>query len=256
MAIRAGQARPTAGLAHGYVQANVAIVPGEHAGAFTRYCEANARACPLLARGEPGDPALPALGEDIDIRTDLPRYWVYRDGVFAEEVSDIGALWRRDFVTFAIGCSFTFETALRDAGVPLRHVAQGRNVAMFRTSRETVPAGPFGGNLVVSMRPFAPEDAARASAISARFPAMHGAPLHRGDPSALGIADLGKPDYGEPVAVLPGEIPLFWACGVTSQVALQSARLPLFIAHAPGCMLITDKTHASYQHQEGVPDHA
>ena len=245
-AIRAGDVTGnTAGLAHGYVQGNVAIVPSDAADDFARYCAANSRACPVLAIGRPGDPALPGLGEDIDIRTDLPRYFIYRDGELAEETQDITRLWRQDFVTFVIGCSFTFEHALRDAGVPLRHVEQKRNVAMYRTSRPTEPIGPFGGALVVSMRPFSPADADRATAISARFPTMHGAPIHRGDPAALGIADLSKPDYGEAVPIHDGDVPLFWACGVTSQVALQSARLPLFIAHAPGCMLITDLTHES-----------
>ena len=245
-AIRAGAiAGNTAGLARGYVQGNVAIVPSAVAEDFARYCAANARACPVLAIGRAGAPGLPELGEDIDIRTDLPRYFVYRDGELAEETLDITALWRSDFVTFAIGCSFTFEHALIDAGVPLRHVAQQRNVAMYRTNRPTEAVGPFGGALVVSMRPFSPADADRATAISARFPTMHGAPIHRGDPGALGIADLATPDYGESVPSLPGDVPLFWACGVTSQVALQSARLPLFIAHAPGCMLITDVTNES-----------
>jgi uncharacterized protein YcsI (UPF0317 family) len=236
---------PTAGLARGYVQGNVAIVPSDAADDFARYCAANARACPVLAIGRAGAPGLPELGEGIDIRTDLPRYFVYRDGELAEETREITTLWRQDFVTFVIGCSFTFEHALQAAGLPLRHVEQQRNVAMYRTNRLTQAVGPFGGALVVSMRPFSPADADRAAEISGRFPRMHGAPIHRGDHSALGVADLSRPDYGEAVAVNSGEVPLFWACGVTSQVALQSARLPLFIAHAPGCMLITDLTHES-----------
>jgi uncharacterized protein YcsI (UPF0317 family) len=245
-AIRAGAINAnTAGLAHGYVQGNVAIVPSAVADDFARYCAANVRACPVLAIGRAGAPGLPELGEDIDIRTDLPRYFVYRDGELAEETHEIVSLWRSDFVTFVIGCSFTFEHALIEAGVPVRHVEQQRNIAMYRTDRQTSAAGPFGGALVVSMRPFSPADADRAAEISGRFPTMHGAPIHRGDPAALGIADLSRPDYGEAVAVNAGEVPLFWACGVTSQVALQSARLPLFIAHAPGCMLITDLTHES-----------
>jgi uncharacterized protein YcsI (UPF0317 family) len=245
-AIRAGAVTgPTAGLARGYVQGNVAIVPSDAADDFARYCAANSRACPVLAIGRAGAPGLPELGEDIDIRTDLPRYFVYRDGELAEETHEITTLWRQDFVTFVIGCSFTFEHALIDSGVPLRHVEQQRNVAMYRTNRPTETVGPFGGALVVSMRPFSPADADRAAEISGRFPTMHGAPIHRGDPAALGIADLSRPDYGEAVAVNADEVPVFWACGVTSQVALQSARLPLFIAHAPGCMLITDLTHES-----------
>ncbi len=233
----------TSGRAGGHVQGNVAIVPGAWAADFELYCRRNPQACPLLAVSLPGDPHLPALGADLDIRTDLPRYRVYRDGALARERTSIMDLWRDDFVTFVIGCSFTFERALIAGGIPLRHVAEGRNVAMYRTSVPTVPAGPFGGPLVVSMRPVRAEDAARAAEITGRFPDMHGRPVHTGDPAALGIADLSAPDYGDPVAVLPGEVPVFWACGVTSQAALEGARLPLFLAHAPGCMLVTDLLH-------------
>jgi uncharacterized protein YcsI (UPF0317 family) len=243
-AIRAGAiVGNTAGMAPGFAQANIAIVPAAVAGDFARFCAANPRACPLLAQGAPGDPGLPTLGRAIDIRTDLPRYRIFRHGELVAEASDILDLWRDDFVTFAIGCSFTFEHALLAEGVPLRHVAQGRNVAMYRTDRDSAPCGPFGGKLVVSMRPFAAADVDRATRISGRFPRMHGAPIHAGDPAALGIADLARPEYGEAVDVGADEVPLFWACGVTSQAALQSARLPLFIAHAPGCMLVTDLPH-------------
>ena len=191
----------------------------------------------------PSAPALPALGAGIDMRHDLPGYRVFRDGVLTEELTDVASLWRDDLVTCAIGCSFTFEAALIAAGIPLRHVAQGRNVAMYRTNRRTAQAGPFGGALVVSMRPLRAAEVDRAAEITARFPDMHGAPVHRGDPAGLGIADLMRPDYGEAVAVEAGETPVFWACGVTSQVAVETARLPFFIAHAPGKMLITDQRH-------------
>ena len=242
-AIRAGTVTgTTAGLAPGHVQANIVILPAAQADMFAAFCRANHRSCPLLATSEPGNPGLPALGSDIDLRYDLPGYRVFRDGV-AAEVTDIAALWRDDLVTCAIGCSFTFEAALISAGIPLRHVAENRNVAMYRTSRGTVPVGPFGGPLVVSMRPLRPADADHAASITARFPDMHGAPVHRGCPDALGIADLGQPDYGEAVRIEPGEEPVFWACGVTSQVAVENARLPFFIAHAPGKMLITDRLH-------------
>lgn len=242
-AIRAGAfTGPTAGLAPGHVQANILILPAENAGDFIAFCRANARACPLLATAAPGDPALRALGADIDIRHDLPRYRVFRDGL-ARETTDIAALWRADLVTCAIGCSFTFEAALIAAGIPLRHVTERRNVAMYRTDRATVPVGRFAGKLVVSMRPIRAAEADRAAAITARFPDMHGAPIHRGDPAALGIADLAAPDHGDPIAIAADEIPMFWACGVTSQEAAEAARLPFFIAHAPGRMLITDRTH-------------
>ena len=242
--IRAGRhLGHTSGQADGYVQGNVAIVPSAQAPAFEVYCRANAQACPLLAVSRPGDPSLPSLGEDIDIRTDLPRYRVYRDGAVAGEVSDILDLWRDDFVTFVIGCSFTFERALIAGGIPLRHVAERRNVAMYRTNVPTVASGPFGGPLVVSMRPVRAADVPRAAEITGRFPDMHGRPVHAGDPATLGITDLSRPDYGDAVTVLPGEVPVFWACGVTSQAALEGAGLPLFLAHAPGCMLITDLRH-------------
>jgi uncharacterized protein YcsI (UPF0317 family) len=229
----------TAGLAPGHVQANIAILPAAEAMDFAAYCRANAQACPLLAISQPGDPRLPTLGAAIDIRHDLPRYRIYRNGVPAE-ATDIASLWRDDLVTMAIGCSFTFDDALIAQGIVPRHVAAGRFVSMYRTARPTIAVGRFHGPLVVSMRPFPAAIADRAAAISACYPLMHGAPVHRGDPAALGIADLARPDYGEAVTIEADEEPLFWACGVTSQVALQTAGLPFFIAHAPGCMLITD----------------
>ena len=166
----------TSGRGDGFIQGNVAIVPGAQAAAFEAFCRANPQPCPLLAVGRPGDPTLPTLGRDIDIRTDLPRYRVYRDGAMAAEPTTIAALWRDDLVTFVLGCSFTFERALIRAGIPLRHVQQGRNVAMYRTTIETTAAGPFGGPMVVSMRPVCAADAARAADITARFPEQHGRP--------------------------------------------------------------------------------
>jgi uncharacterized protein YcsI (UPF0317 family) len=240
-AIRAGRIDGhTSGLAGRYVQGNVVILPATWAGEFRDYCEANPQACPLLAVSPPGDPALPTLGEGMDIRHDVPRYRVWRHGELVAEPTDIAALWRDDLVTFVIGCSFSFEQALLDGGVPLRHVSQGRNVAMYRSNRLTVPAGRFAGPLVVSMRPLKPADAERAARITARYPRVHGAPVHIGDPAALGLADLGRPDYGDPVEVRDDEVPVFWACGVTPQAALAAARPEFCITHAPGAMLITD----------------
>jgi uncharacterized protein YcsI (UPF0317 family) len=230
----------TSGLAGRHVQGNVVILPAAWAGEFRDYCEANRQACPLLAVSRPGDPALPTLGQGIDIRHDVPRYRVWHGGELVSEPTDIAALWRDDLVTFVIGCSFSFEQALLDEGVPLRHVAQGLNVAMYRSNRATVPAGRFAGPLVVSMRPLKPADAERAARITGRYPRVHGAPVHIGDPAALGIADLGQPDYGDAVEVLAGEVPVFWACGVTPQAALAAARPGFCITHAPGAMLITD----------------
>ena len=230
----------TAGMAPGHVQGNLAILPKAQADDFLRFCQRNPKPCPLLAVSEPGDPALPTLGDDIDIRSDLPRYRVWRDGVLVDEVQDIGALWRDDLVSFVIGCSFSFEEALLEAGVPLRHVAEGRNVAMYRTNLPTVPAGIFQGPLVVSMRPMKAADAIRAVQVTSRFPQVHGAPVHIGRPDLIGIADLGAPDFGEPVAVMDDELPVFWACGVTPQSVVAATRPPFCITHAPGHMLVTD----------------
>ena len=230
----------TSGLADRHVQGNLVILPQDEAAHFLRFCQRNPKPCPVLAVGEPGDPRLPALGTDIDIRTDVPRYRVWRDGKLAEQPTDIGALWRDDLVSFVLGCSFSFEQALLDEGIALRHVQQGRNVAMFRTSRATEAAGPFSGPLVVTMRPLSAAAAIRAVQITSRFPAVHGAPVHLGDPAQIGIDDLSRPDYGDAVEVLDDESPVFWACGVTPQAALENARLPLAITHAPGCMLVTD----------------
>lgn len=240
-AFRAGR-RPahTVGLAPGCVQANVVILERSLADDFLRYCLRNPKPCPVLAVSEPGDPRLPSLGHDLDIRTDVPRYRVWRHGELVDEPTDITSLWRDDLVAFALGCSFSFEQALLEAGVPLRHVAEGRNVAMFRTSIETVPSGPFRGPLVVSMRPLRVADAIRAVQITSRFPAVHGAPVHLGDPGLIGIRELARPDWGDAVAVMPDELPVFWACGVTPQAALAAARPALAITHAPGSMLITD----------------
>lgn len=230
----------TSGTAPSYVQANLAILPAALAGDFLRFCQRNPKPCPLLAVGEPGDPRLPALAEDLDIRSDVPAYRIWRKGELVEEVGDIGAYWRDDLVSFAIGCSFSFEQALIDAGIPLRHVQEGRNVAMYRSRIQTVPAGVFRGPMVVSMRPMSAMHAIRAIQVTSRLPAVHGAPVHLGDPALIGIADLQRPDFGDPVAVLPGELPVFWACGVTPQAAIMEAKPEFCITHAPGKMLVTD----------------
>ena len=230
----------TSGVADELVQGNLVILPEALAADFRRYCELNPRPCPLLAVGRAGDPLLPELGADIDVRTDLPRYRVWRGGALAAEPTDIRELWRDDLVAFVIGCSFSFEWALRREGVPLRHVELGRNVAMYRTNVATTPAGPFHGAMVMSMRPLRAADAARAVEITGRFPAVHGAPMHIGDPSLIGIADLSAPDYGDAVEVRPDEVPVFWACGVTPLAAIAAARPDFCITHAPGAMLITD----------------
>ncbi|MBI2276783.1 MAG: putative hydro-lyase [Dechloromonas sp.] len=241
LAIREGRwTGHTSGTAPHFVQGNVVILPAALANDFLRFCQRNPKPCPLLAVSEPGDPRLPRLGEDLDIRTDVPLYRVWRRGELVEEVSDIRALWRDDLVSFVIGCSFSFEQPLIDAGIPLRHIAQGKNVAMFRTTIQTVPAGPFRGPMVVSMRPMSPANAIRAVQVTARVPAVHGAPVHLGDPALIGIADLAKPDFGDPVDVLPGELAVYWACGVTPQAVVMEAKPDFCITHAPGAMLVTD----------------
>jgi uncharacterized protein YcsI (UPF0317 family) len=240
-AIRSGRwRRHTSGLTPAYVQGNLAILPQALASDFMRFCQSNPKPCPLLAVGQPGNPQLPTLGRDIDIRTDVPAYRVYREGVLVDEVPDLKRLWQGDLVAFVLGCSFSFEHGLIDAGIPLRHVAEGKNVAMYQTNIQTVPAGPFHGPMVVSMRPMKAADAIRAVQITARVPKVHGAPVHIGDPSLIGIADIARPDFGDAVRIAPDELPVFWACGVTPQAVVMAARPALCITHSPGCMLITD----------------
>jgi uncharacterized protein YcsI (UPF0317 family) len=245
--VRAGAfAGLTVGRAPGFVQANLAVLPAEHARDFVAYCAANAAACPVLGVGKAGDPSLPELG-DIDVRTDCPSYWVHRDGRHVATAPDIRNLWRDDLVSVAIGCWFSMEEALLRAGVRLRHLEEGIQGPLMRTRRATVPVGPFGGPLVVSMRPFASDQVGTVTAVTARFPRVHGAPIHAGDPAALGLSDFDHPDFGEPMRVLPGEVPLFWGCGLTALVALADARLPFFVTHAPGCMLVTDRRNSELE---------
>jgi uncharacterized protein YcsI (UPF0317 family) len=235
---------PTAGLAPGNVQANLVVLPQVLAHDFLRFAQANPKPCPVLAVSEPGDPRLPGLGENLDIRTDLPRYRVWRHGELLEEPAEVSHIWRDDLVSFALGCSFSFEQALVEDGIELRHMTCGSNVPMYRTNILCKPAGPFRGPLVVSMRPLKPADAIRAIQITSRFPSVHGAPVHIGLPEAIGIADLTKPDYGDPVPVKSDELPVFWACGVTPQAVIAQVRPEFCITHAPGSMLITDLLNA------------
>ena len=230
----------TSGGAPSHVQGNVVILPEKYANDFLRFCQRNPKPCPLLAVSDPGDPLLPALGKDIDIRTDVPKYRVWREGELSNEPADIRDLWRSDLVTFVIGCSFSFEEALVAAEIPLRHMQQNRNVSMFRTSLPTQAAGVFQGPLVVSMRPMRPHHAIQAIQITSRFPAVHGAPVHVGLPHLIGISDISQPDYGDPVEVMDDELAVFWACGVTPQAAIRQARPDFCITHAPGSMLVTD----------------
>lgn len=240
-AIRAGEWRGhTAGLATGYAQANLVVLPRELAYDFLLFCQRNPKPCPLLDVTDTGSPVPRLVAPDADLRTDLPRYRVYRHGELAEERDEIGDLWRDDLVGFLLGCSFTFDGPLLEAGVPVRHLACGRNVPMYRTNRPCVPAGAFGGPLVVSLRAMPAADVARAVQVTSRFPAVHGAPVQIGDPAGLGIRDLSQPDWGDPPLLEPGDVPVFWACGVTPQAVAMEARPPLMITHAPGHMFVTD----------------
>jgi uncharacterized protein YcsI (UPF0317 family) len=231
---------PTAGLARGFTQANLVILPQALAMDFLLFCQRNPKPCPVLAVTEPGQVCPGAIAHDADLRTDLPKYRVWQDGQLVDEPTEISRYWQDDFVSFLIGCSFTFEDALLRAGVPVRHVELQRNVPMYRTNIECVPAGIFRGPLVVSMRPMKPADAIRAVQITSRFPSVHGAPVHLGLPEQIGIRDLSQPDFGESVPIHEDELPVFWACGVTPQSAIMTARPPLVITHSPGCMFVTD----------------
>ena len=248
--IRAGEhVGPTSGLAPGFAQANLVVLPADDALDFLRFCVRNPKPCPLLEVTDTGSPHPATLATEADLRTDVPRYRVFRGGELVDEPTDLARYWRDDLVAFLLGCSFTFEWALAAAGLPLAHQAQGVNVPMYVTNRRCVPAGPFEGPLVVSMRPFGPSDVRRAVEVSARFPAMHGGPVHVGDPTALGVADLDAPDFGDPVRIGPDEVPVFWACGVTPQAVALEARPTLAIFHAPGHMFITDLPHSDFDCQ-------
>ncbi|MGQ4810375.1 putative hydro-lyase [Candidatus Entotheonellaceae bacterium PAL068K] len=240
--IRAGQwCRPTSGLAPGYTQANLAIVRRQLAYDFLLFCQRNPKPCPLLEVLDVGDPEPRELAPGADIRTDISRYRVYRHGALVDEVDDITAYWQDDLVSFLMGCSFTFEHPLLDADIGIRHLELGVNVPMFITNRPCKTAGVFQGPMVVSMRPLSPDQVVRAVQITSRFPAVHGSPVHVGDPAVLGICDLQQPDFGDAVPLAAGEVPVFWACGVTPQAVVMHIKPELAITHAPGYMFISDR---------------
>jgi uncharacterized protein YcsI (UPF0317 family) len=231
---------PTAGLAMGYAQANLVILPEKYAFDFLLFCHRNPKPCPLLEVLESGRFQTEFLSSEADIRTDIPRYNIYRKGKLEATVKEIRGFWNRDFVTFLLGCSFSFEEALLRSKIPIRHVEENRNVPMFVTNIPCKPAGVFQGPMVVTMRPIAPDKVTRAVQITARYASVHGAPIHIGDPSKIGIKDMSKPDFGDPVTIKEGEIPVFWACGVTPQAVVMKAKPDLCITHAPGHMFISD----------------
>ncbi|MER5219239.1 putative hydro-lyase [Streptomyces flaveus] len=243
---RAGASAPTNGWCAGYTQANLISVPADWAYDVLLFCQRNPKPCPVLDVTDPGSWTT-VLAPDADLRTDVPRYRVWWNGELADEPTDVVDVWRDDLVTFVIGCSFTFEGALADTGVPMRHIDQGRNVAMYRTDKPCRPAGRMHGPLVVSMRQIPAGLVETATRVSSLMPAVHGGPVHVGDPAALGIKDLSQPDFGDPVEGEAGDVPVFWACGVTPQAALMASRPPFAITHAPGYMLITDVWDETYR---------
>lgn len=241
----------TSGCAEGFVQTNLVVLPADLAGDFRLFCERNPKPCPLVDVTSPGSPVPLTAAPEADLRTDLPRFRVYRHGEVVEEPESIEHLWRDDLVAFLLGCSYTFEFALDRAGVDLWHLREGRNVAMYRTSIDCTPAGRFSGPLVVSMRPIRADQVATATDISSRYPTAHGAPVHAGDPREIGITDLSQPDWGDPAPAGDDMVPVFWACGVTPQAIAIHTRPPLMITHSPGHMFITDIPIADLETQAG-----
>jgi uncharacterized protein YcsI (UPF0317 family) len=241
-AIRAGTFTAfTNTVAHGYVQGNLVILPERHAAAFEEFCRSNPRPCPLLGVSKPGSPHITELADDMDLRTDVGEYRVFRDGHAVGTTTDIRDLWRDDLVAFVLGCSFSFEQELMKAGVPLRHIEEGNVSAMYETSIDTAGRGEFSGKLVVSMRALRPADAIRAVLITSRFPKFHGAPIHIGKPELIGV-DLKRSYGGHGMTDLRAdELPVFWACGATAQVVMEQAKLPLAITHSRAHMVLTDR---------------
>jgi len=231
----------TSGYAKGCVQGNIVILPQDWAGDFLQFCQMNPKPCPIIGMSSAaGDYFLPELGENIDIRSDIPGYRLFKDGLLQEEFTDIKHLWRDDLVTFVLGCSFSFEEALLADGLEIRNITENKNVPMYKTNIACKEAGRFSGDTVVSMRPMLAKDAIRAIQICSRFPSVHGAPIHFGDPAFIGINNINTPDYGDAVTIKENEVPVFWACGVTPQLSLEKTKPPFCITHSPGKMLVTD----------------
>ncbi len=246
-AIREGKwSRPTSGLCRGRVQANLVVLPKEWAYDFLVFAQRNPKPCPILDVTEPGDPEPRLVAPGADLRTDIPKYRVWKDGKLAAEPENIFEYWREDLVAFLLGCSFSFEGALLEAGVPVRHIELGLNVPMYQTNIPCKPAGRLSGPMVVSMRPIPHALVPKAVLCTGRFPSVHGAPVHIGDPAAIGISDVNRPDFGQAVPIHEGEVPVFWACGVTPQAALMASKPPFAITHAPGHMFICDPKDSDY----------
>ncbi|PLR81452.1 putative hydro-lyase [Bacillus canaveralius] len=235
-----GWLKPTSGLAHGYIQANLAVLPKDLAFEFLLFCQRNPKPCPIIDVIEPGSAIPSVAAPNADVRTDIPKYRVYRHGKLVEEKTDVTNLWDENMVGFLIGCSFTFEEALLKNGIPIRHIEENRNVPMYKTNIQCVKAGRFEGPMVVSMRPMSEKDAIRSVQVTSRFPSVHGAPVHIGNPANIGIKDIHTPDFGDSVTIKEGEVPVFWACGVTPQAVAMHVKPEIMITHAPGYMFITD----------------
>ena len=239
--IRSGAyAAPTSGLCPGYAQANLIVLPREQAYDFLLFAQRNPKPCPLLEVTEVGAREATICATDCDIATDFPRYRIYEHGEMVAEVTDVSEYWRDDLVSFVIGCSFSFESELIEAGIEIRHNTMGRNVPMYLTGVDCIPAGSMSGKMVMSMRPIRHDQIVKAVQLSGAIPKVHGAPMHIGDPAAIGVRDIAHPEFGDPVDIYEGEVPVFWACGVTPQAVVMNSKPPFAITHAPGCMLITD----------------
>ncbi|MDR1018416.1 MAG: putative hydro-lyase [Lachnospiraceae bacterium] len=238
----------TSGVSAGYAQCNLAILPEKYAYDFLSFAQKNPKACPILEVGEVGKKALPFLGDGIDVATDIPRYRIYENGVLTGEYTDVSKFWRDDFVSFLIGCSFSFESALLEAEVPVRQIEEGKNVPMYDTNIPCASAGVFHGNMVVSMRPMTPDMAIKAAIVTSEMPRVHGAPIWFGDPEKIGISDINSPNYGEAVTIKEGEVPVFWPCGVTPQNVIMATKPEICITHSPGHMLVTDVKNVSLKY--------
>ena len=234
----------TSGMCNGYAQANLAVLPKELAFDFLLFTQRNPKPCPVLDVTEVGNPEPKVAAPGADLRFDIPKYRIYRYGELTDEVTDLSKYWRDDLVAFLLGCSFSFEGPMLDAGLEVRHITDNHNVPMYITNIQCKPAGVFSGPMVVSMRPMTPKNAIRATQVTSRMPSVHGAPIHFGDPAAIGIKDIMKPDFGDPSTIKPGEVPVFWACGVTPQAVAMSVKPEFMITHAPGHMFITDLLNA------------
>lgn len=238
----------TSGMCNGYAQANLCILPKEYAFDFLLLCMRNQKPCPILEVGEVGSKEIKSMAEYGDICTDFPKYRIWKNGVLEKEVYDISDYWQDDFVYFLIGCSFSFEAEMLEAGLPVRHIEEGKNVPMFNTNIELASAGVFHGNMVVSMRPIPYDQVVKAVNVTAAMPKVHGAPIHIGSPEEIGIADIMKPDYGDSVTVKDGEVPVFWPCGVTPQNIVMETKPEIAITHSPGHMFITDIKNTSLKY--------